>query len=126
MPWCPSCRVEYREGYTLCTECQVALVETRPGEAAPDVLVEVGAFASLEAAEMAQGLLEANDIPTEVEDARVPNPELGPAANGEVALLVPREHAELARVLLSEADRGELADGAEAAAEAPAGTGSES
>jgi hypothetical protein len=122
MPWCPSCRSEYREGFTQCTECQVDLVDARPAEASAEELVEVAAFDSLEQAELAQGLLEANDIPTEVEDARVPHPELGTVANGKVALLVPGQHVELAKSLLSEAERGELADGAEAASEAPAVT----
>jgi hypothetical protein len=116
MSWCPECGAEYREGYTQCSECQVALVDTPPaGAEAASQLVEVGAFGSLEQAELAQGLLETNGISSEVEDARVPHPELGPAAGGEVALLVPATLAEQAKVLLAEADRGELAGDAETA-----------
>lgn len=28
MPWCPKCRNEYREGFTLCAECGVELVDS--------------------------------------------------------------------------------------------------
>lgn len=28
MPWCPKCRNEYREGFSVCAECKVALVDS--------------------------------------------------------------------------------------------------
>lgn len=27
MPWCPNCKSEYQEGYTICSDCQVELVD---------------------------------------------------------------------------------------------------
>lgn len=30
MPWCPKCQTEYREGYSICADCQVALVDKLP------------------------------------------------------------------------------------------------
>jgi hypothetical protein len=30
MPFCPQCRIEYREGFTSCADCGVALVNTLP------------------------------------------------------------------------------------------------
>lgn len=30
MPWCPNCRSEYREGFTECADCKVALVDELP------------------------------------------------------------------------------------------------
>lgn len=30
MPWCPNCKSEYREGFTLCADCGAALVEWQP------------------------------------------------------------------------------------------------
>ncbi|HEX3029283.1 MAG TPA: hypothetical protein VHT34_08275 [Clostridia bacterium] len=27
MPWCPNCRVEYREGFKVCNDCEVELVD---------------------------------------------------------------------------------------------------
>ena len=26
MPWCPNCKTEYQEGYTVCNDCKVELV----------------------------------------------------------------------------------------------------
>lgn len=34
--WCPKCRSEYREGFTVCTDCGRALVEVLPDEPALD------------------------------------------------------------------------------------------
>ncbi|MBR1692731.1 MAG: hypothetical protein IJ711_08160, partial [Lachnospiraceae bacterium] len=28
MPWCPICKNEYKEGYTTCADCKVALVDS--------------------------------------------------------------------------------------------------
>ena len=28
MAWCPKCKNEYREGFTVCAECKVALVDS--------------------------------------------------------------------------------------------------
>lgn len=28
MPWCPKCGYEYKEGYTMCSDCKVELVES--------------------------------------------------------------------------------------------------
>lgn len=30
MPWCPECGTEHREGFTVCTDCHVPLVDTPP------------------------------------------------------------------------------------------------
>ena len=37
MPWCPKCRNEYREGFTVCADCGVELVD-RLGEAKADTV----------------------------------------------------------------------------------------
>ena len=33
MPWCPTCRSEYREGFTQCADCGADLVDELPPEA---------------------------------------------------------------------------------------------
>lgn len=33
MPWCPLCKTEYREGFSLCQDCKVELVDALP----PDI-----------------------------------------------------------------------------------------
>ena len=44
--YCPRCRVEYREGFTQCSDCDVKLVNDLPPELAPEyenlVMVFVG------------------------------------------------------------------------------------
>lgn len=32
MPWCPKCKTEYREGFTVCADCGSELVEDEPGD----------------------------------------------------------------------------------------------
>lgn len=38
MPWCPKCGAEYREGFTECAECHIALtnIEPHPEEQQPE------------------------------------------------------------------------------------------
>jgi len=58
--FCPNCKAEYREGYTVCAECQVPLVDKLPesdedAEAEPDLkpvtVLETGDPAELMVAE---------------------------------------------------------------------------
>lgn len=28
MPWCPNCKTEYQDGYTVCSDCGSTLVES--------------------------------------------------------------------------------------------------
>ena len=32
MPWCPKCKSEYREGFTVCADCGTKLVDEEPME----------------------------------------------------------------------------------------------
>jgi hypothetical protein len=111
MSWCPQCGAEYREGFTQCSECQVALVNVPPaateGPAAPGpAWVEVASYTTVEEATLAQGVLNEQDIPAEVVDRHVvlnPFPQVDEA---EVLLLVPPELAERADAVLAEAESG--------------------
>lgn len=67
--FCPECGSEYREGFTTCVECEVALVPELPAEFAEpgpeedDALVSVLAAGDLSLLTRARSLLEAEGIP---------------------------------------------------------------
>ena len=62
--FCPICKSEYREGFTLCDECNVKLVEELPEETIPreEGLIEIAA--SLQKSDIAiiKSLLDAENI----------------------------------------------------------------
>ena len=35
MPWCPKCYTEYIEGFNICADCQVLLVNAKPEQKLP-------------------------------------------------------------------------------------------
>lgn len=67
--FCPECGSEYREGFTACVDCEVALVPEQPAEFAErgpegdDTLVSVLAAGDLSVLTRARSLLEAEGIP---------------------------------------------------------------
>lgn len=38
MPWCPKCKTEYREGFTVCADCGSELVAEEPGDSSDEKL----------------------------------------------------------------------------------------
>ncbi len=72
MPFCPRCRGEYLEGFTICAGCGIALVETlpppRPAPLPPPPIHEesIGVFAGPAEAEMWAELLKNHNIPAVV------------------------------------------------------------
>lgn len=40
MPWCPKCKTEYREGFSVCADCGSELVEEEPGDVSDEVFQE--------------------------------------------------------------------------------------
>ena len=108
MPWCVECRAEYREGIERCTECQRELVAVLPPAQAGrgPAWIEVGTFPSLEAAELAQGYLEAAGIESEVRDPDPGHHEVMPGVTT-VALAVAPEVVDTARQLIEAAERGD-------------------
>ena len=71
MPWCPECKIEYRDGFKVCSDCGSELVEEKPPEEptseekAPEYDVEaflVSAGNNVEA-DLIEALLESYKIP---------------------------------------------------------------
>ena len=102
--YCPQCRVEYRDRFTMCSDCQVALVPVLAPEA-PDSPVEpVTVFESSDrfAIALANGLLEDSGIPfwmkgDEISGRLVPGPIMFPSCR----FLVPRDREADAREVLA-------------------------
>jgi len=44
MPWCPNCKLEYREGYERCNDCDVELVKELKNEETPVAEYDKEAF----------------------------------------------------------------------------------
>lgn len=116
MPWCPQCGVEYREGFTDCSDCQVELVVDEPGdEQLGPEWVTIGVFNSEEEAELAQGFLKDAGVSAEIVDKEMHSYPYGKGILGEIMLVVPPEAEEQARELLAQASSGEAStpDGGE-------------
>jgi len=68
MPFCPSCRAEYRPEMKRCSDCDVDLVESLSADESPDEegiqLVELASFPNVAEAEMIREILEGNGIRT--------------------------------------------------------------
>ncbi|MBP1619776.1 MAG: hypothetical protein H6Q02_543 [Acidobacteria bacterium] len=110
MPFCPTCGVEYREGFTRCSDCDTALVAEPPATpAAPGPeWVPVASFVTAEEAGLARGLLAGVGIAAAVVDRHVvelPVPQVDAAV---VVLLVPPDQVEAAATVLDRAEAGEV------------------
>jgi hypothetical protein len=80
MPFCPSCRYEYREGMTICADCGAALVARLPETGGRQVqLVKLYTGRSLET-RMLQETLQQHGIPSLVRAAEPMRGIIGDAA----------------------------------------------
>jgi hypothetical protein len=114
---CPKCKAEYREGYTVCTDCQVALVEKLREDEQPEPEMElVTVFDTGEPADVlvAKSILDAEGIEYFAKDEGVQDlfgaGRLGSGFNtmaGQVEIQVRPEDAERARQILERLDEGE-------------------
>ncbi len=120
MPWCPECGAEYREGFTRCSDCDVALTDAppQPAEASAGAeWVTAASYRTVEEAHLARGLLEENGIPATVVDRHVvlnPFPQVDAA---EVSVLVAPDDGARAAAVLAAAESGDDELPADAAAE---------
>lgn len=117
--YCPECRSEYREGYSQCADCEVALVETLPPlEPIPDLnLVTVLEAGDPSLLAVAESLLREQGIPYAKSNEQLQDlfalGRLGAGFNpvtGPILLQVPEEHAEAALEILEDLESGEFED----------------
>lgn len=106
--FCPKCKAEYREGFSRCADCDVDLVLELPTEPeeTPEYVdwVKVTTFTTRYEADLAQGLLEANDIDavTFGDDCGSVDPALTYGLG--IRLMVREEDVEKARDVLTDAE----------------------
>ncbi len=106
--FCPKCKAEYREGFFKCADCDVELVtELAPdNEETPEYVdwVKIYTFTDRYEADLAQGLLEANDVyaVTSADDCGSVDPALTYARG--VRLMVREEDIDKAKEILIDAD----------------------
>ena len=113
--FCPSCRDEYREGFTHCAECGAELVEELPPEPAePRIgpeLVQVFEAHGYMQAEMVRGVLEASGIESLLTGDGGAIGQMYPLSAGPLSrifVLVRLEDAPRAVEVISSAEHGEL------------------
>jgi hypothetical protein len=115
--FCPECNAEYREDFTRCSDCDVALVESldrstdledRSVEHKDPDYVAIRTVQPI-LQEQICSFLEANNIPTQV-SAEAVGRVYGFTMDGlgAVSIKVPRKHADTASDLLERVERGEL------------------
>ncbi|RPJ81987.1 MAG: DUF2007 domain-containing protein [Acidobacteria bacterium] len=118
---CPNCKAEYREGYTVCSDCEVPLVERLEAEDEPPEpeMELVTVFDTGEPADVlvAKSILEAEGIDFFAKDEGVQDlfgaGRLGSGFNtmaGQVEIQVRPEDADRARQLLTRLDEGPQAE----------------
>lgn len=105
--WCPQCGVEFREGFTICSDCDIALGTDPPageGVEHPDIQrVVIAHYHDIAAAHIAADFLQTQGIAAEVLDEHTVglNWYLAPAMGG-CRLSVDEKDAEEANHLLEE------------------------
>jgi hypothetical protein len=62
--YCPQCKAEYREGFSICADCRVELVETLPVDPEPDFVEFKEILATYSPADIAflKSLLDSEDV----------------------------------------------------------------
>lgn len=110
MPFCPACGVEYREGFTRCSECDVELVAAPPPAPPPPgpEWAPVASFVTAEEAGLARGLLAGVGIPSAVVDRHVVEMPVPQVDTTRIVLVVPPEQVAAATTVLDRAEAGEV------------------
>lgn len=108
---CPNCKAEYREGFTICSDCQVALVdEINIEDDKPQYeyrkLVEVYSTWRLGEASFLQSLLESNNIECFIHNKHYPSMNFLISTAIPIKIMVPIEKTEEAKDIINEYQKG--------------------
>lgn len=95
--YCPTCRSQYRPGFTWCKDCDVSLVDEIPDEVKPEFINLVEALSIADAGQipLIKSILEAEEIPYVAQGEN-----FNLARNIPVRFLVPEDYLEQARAVL--------------------------
>ena len=102
--WCPQCGAEYREGFSECSDCGVALVADAPAEPEPRTPREPGR--PLDPGDDSVELLRVNAVEAELIAAQLRGAGIhaGVIAVGTAGELVAIQHSEGSRVMVRRGD----------------------
>ena len=105
--FCPECRTEYREGFTVCSDCGTALVPELLPEPPPEILSEVADFEEVlgfmdeGAVAIVKSLLDEEDIEYYIVG------EFSVSKGPDQKLMVRKDQAERAREILKDLESDE-------------------
>ncbi len=109
--FCPRCEFEFMTGVTICPDCQLALVESRPSSVRAavtpdDSWIEVCGVKENDRAQAAKLALDSGNIPSMLVSSRfltsqsTPDSDLKDAANELTIIMVPREFRDEAEAIV--------------------------
>ena len=103
MPFCPTCKTEYVDGKTECTDCGAQLVDELPFQAVPGqgtTWVEITSTGTEDEANLIQGFLDAEGIPAQIENLKFRQEPVNFGTMGEIRIYVAAEDEQRALDLL--------------------------
>jgi len=113
--WCPNCGAEYRRGFTVCPDCNRALVDDLPDSSKrapggpPSEAVMIHRAPNSQIAELIRGLLESEGIPCSLGFGGIMGAyPVNVGSLAEVTITVRVQDADRARALIESAERGEF------------------
>ena len=105
MPYCPTCKTEYVEGKTECTDCGAQLVDELPFQAVPGegtTWVEIASTGTDDEARLIKGFLDAEGIPAQIENVKFTAEPVNFGTMGDIRIYVGAEDEQRALQLLKE------------------------
>jgi Putative prokaryotic signal transducing protein len=105
MPYCPTCKTEYVEGKTECTDCGAQLVAELPFQAVPGegtTWVEITSTGTDDEARLIKGFLDAEGIPAQIENVKFTAEPVNFGTMGDIRIYVSAEDEQRALDLLKQ------------------------